>query len=559
MTKYVLFLFVFIFFCCSKKEELNKEPIDNSPILLEILKPETLGSAGIQLGARVLNLNSEKVIEHGFIIYNNQYQTIDSVVYSVSSNIKTGFNNYLIPSTNTFVEDYSYYVRYYVKTSDKYYYSQTLGFSPSFVKVNPIKDTTTAVGEKITITGDFKAVNNSYYITSNRDYSMDGEIIPFTLNSNKTQLTFEIPNRFKHGDWRNFMLESRITTSTFLARLVILGKIESPIINEYYYNDILRLRAPQVDFRNEIMPFQLIVGKKGFNYNIELSLVDILNEVQGTSFPWGYYNGVDTVYFDKKLIIKSPPANAFVFKQKFAHPNSTIDVDAFELEKHIPVFTGKNTLGDKDVYLKTIWSRNDKLTIGDVSEGEYAVNFSNKLFNYTSNDKIRIEKLKVNSISRTNTLTGEELEIFGNFIDNKMYWVGLGDGHGISFMANKGKINVDISQTVGNGSERIKVGYSNERNETFWVNTDFELSLSPITFTGFSPTSGNRDNGITLYGKGLGVARIYISGHLLFPDERGADFVKIYLPSYILPGKLKIAVFYNNQWLTVDQYYDYKY
>lgn len=559
MTKYALVLFVFIFFCCSRKEELNKEPIDKSPILLEILKPEILGSTGIQLGARVLNLNTEKIQEHGFVVYRSQYLTVDSLVYTVSSNIKTGFNNYLLDASSIGVADYYYSVKYYVKTSNNYYSSKSLSFVPSFVKANPMKDTTTYVGDRITITGDFRAVDDSYYIISYSENSIDGNTIPFNLNVDKTGLTFEIPNSFKHGDWRKFLLGNKNTLYTFLARLVVLGKLESPQSHEFYFNEILRLNASHVEFTNKKMPFQLIVGKNGFNYNTEMPLLDILNEVKGTSFDWGYFNGIDTVYFDEKLTIKPPPVNAFIFKQKVAHPNSTIDVDAFELEKHMSVFTGKNTLGDQDIHLQTIWSREDKLTIGDVAEGEYSVNFRNQLFNYTSAQKVRIEKLKVNSISKTKVINNEEVEISGNFIDNKMYRVALGNQYGGSIMATNGRLIFNALEGGGSGDSFLKVGYSNERNQTFWVNTDFKLSFYPISFTGFSPKVGNSNNSITLYGQGLASAQIYVSGHLLYPFEGGRDFIRIYLPSYILPGKHKIAVLYNNQWLTVDQYYEHQY
>jgi len=243
-NKLLLFLFLSLVWSCKKTENTrDEENPATSPIKLETLNPEIEGSKGVRFVGRVLNLNSDKIIEHGFVLYTKSSNRIDSTIHIISSPIQPGNNSLLLNDILKYDSYSNIEVKYFVKTSESYYSGEFRKFVPSYVTVVPHKDSFVQCGQLITVSGDFKNIDQSYKIYSRTISTQDMETIPYTLNNSKTEITFNIPNSLSHGDTRRYVMSNRIYADIFLGNLVVVGSISTPNINEYYYSDILRLPA----------------------------------------------------------------------------------------------------------------------------------------------------------------------------------------------------------------------------------------------------------------------------------------------------------------------------
>jgi len=203
---------------------------------------------------------------------------------------------------------------------------------------------------------------------------------------------------------------------------------------------------------------------------------------------------------------------------------------------------------------------NDELTIGDVPEGSYPVIFKNGIIDFTSSEEIRIEKLRISSISQKVVDYNHHIIIKGNFIDGQNYTV-ITNRTQYSTYASNGTITIIPANTNGNKLEIKNVGYSNSRGQNVMIdlNASLELIPIPIIFDGFYPKEGNYDTKVTLNGKGLFRGQVFVAGHWIPPIEITPTSLGILLPRVLLPGKYKIAIFYNNEWHTVDDHFEVKF
>jgi len=545
--------------CKKSTTDIAVEPIQNA-IELETLVPESMGSQGTKLLGRILALNSEKVTEHGFmLITSNGLNAADTVWLKITGQAVTGNNSLLTENLTVPPSGQPFRVQYYLQTKDKKYWANTIEFVPTPIKVKALEDSRVTIGQQLTVTGDFAKLDDTFRIYMRSQNSIAADPVPYTLNANKTSISFAVPQNLKHGNEIDFILADNRFMSSFLAKVSILGTLLPPETYEYNYVDIIRFNGQGLSSNTEV-PFQIIIGNKILPYSLEYHLSDLLSGQRGNEFRIGYFNGADTIIFPKKIKLNIPSESAFQFYNTFAHPGSTLRVDAANLDLYLPLSWDKSRikLAGKAAQLQILWGQDDNLTIGNVAEGSYPIEILTDIYNYTSTQKLRVEKLKATGISVGPVEPMGLIKVFGNFMEGQRYTVVEKGGSAYSNIARNGSLDV-YAMSNTKEFEIVKIGYGDDWTPTIWVDTNLKVAIKQATFTGISPLSGNYNTKINLQGQNLRGATVHIGENVLFPtiDDYGNAY--LYMPMYILPGKYKISIFQNGEWLTSDQYFELKY
>lgn len=545
---------------CKKSTTEPQVEVIQKGIELETLIPESLGSQGIKLLGRILALNSEKITEHGFMLITSKgLGAADTTWLKITDHAVAGNNSLLVKNLTIPTSGQAFRLQYYVQTKDKKYWANTSEFVPTPIIVNALEDSKVTLGQQLIVTGDFAKIDDTFRIYMRSKSSIAADPVPYTLNTNKTSISFAVPQNLKHGNEIDFILADNRYMSSFLAKVSVLGTLLPPETYEYTYNDVIRFYGQGLS-SNTDAPFQIIIGNKVLPYDVEYHLGDLLNGQRGKEFRIGYFNGADTIIFPKKIKLNIPSESAFQFYNTFAHPGSTLRVDAANLDQYLPLSWDKSriNLAGKTAQLQILWGQDDNLTIGNVAEGSYPIEIFTDLYNYTSTQKLRVEKLKPTGISAGPVEPMGLVKVFGNFMEGQRYTVVEKGGSGYDNIARNGSLDVyAISNTKE--FEIVKIGYSSDWNPPTWVDTSLKVAITATTFTGISPLSGNYNTRIDLHGKGLRGATVHIGENVLFPtiDDYGNAY--LYMPMYILPGKYKISIFQNGEWFTSEQFFELKY
>jgi len=545
---------------CSKDSETTPEKVESKPISLEVMTPQGFGSAGIKLMGRVLHLNEETVIEHGFLLAEKKtFENTQSIRLKINNKIQSGTNEMLFtdfPKTAV-----NYEIKYFIKTQNKEYLSKALEFQYIPITLEPFSERNVNQGDIIRVNGDFSKLSDDYYIAYYIENSMSAEAIPMQISADKKSLTFTISQRFGHGDEPSFVLTTNTSMPIYLGRVNVLAELLPPAEFVLNYRDYLTFTATGYKYSTK-KPFSIIVGSNSFSLktHTQTTVSDLVNGLKGNSFKFGYYNGLDTIYFSKPLTLSAPNSNDFYLRETSTHPNSSLRLSVYGLNEKMPLEASKTTLGSYPARVIPTWNGEDWLTVGEIPNGNYNIKFENDFFTYTPTEKITVKKLEVSSLSPSVIRDGELLTISGNFINGRTYRVYSNQGMATSEPAVNGKIEVYLDDEKGDQFDITQVGYYDEnlKKETL-INVSYHTELSPVTYTHFSPLKGNSSTAIKVYGEGIGRAMIFFDGKWMPAMEWGKGWASFSPYSGTLPGKYKIAVFHKNKWLTVDQVYEYVY
>ncbi|MFU1859384.1 hypothetical protein ACK8HY_20465 [Sphingobacterium sp. NGMCC 1.201703] len=545
---------------CKKSNTEPEVEVIQKGIELETLVPESLGSQGTKLLGRILALNSEKITEHGFMLITSKgLGAADTTWLKIIDQPVAGNNSLLIKNLTIPPSGQAFRLQYYVQTKDKKYWANTTEFLPTPIKVKALADSKVTIGQQLTVTGDFAKIDDTFRIYMRSQSSIAADPVPYTLNANKTSISFAVPHNLKHGNEIDFILADNRFMSSFLAKVSVIGTLSPPETYEFNYSDIIRFYGQGLS-SNTDAPFQIIIGNKVLPYSVEYHLSDLLSGQRGKEFRIGYFNGADTIIFPKKIKLNIPSESAFQFYNTFAHPGSTLRVDAANLDQYLPLSWDKSkvNLAGKIAQLQILWGQDDNLTIGNVAEGSYPIEILTDLYNYTSTQKLRVEKLKPTGISTGPVEPMALIKVFGNFMEGQRYTVVEKNGYTYDNIARNGSLEV---YAVSNTKEFqiVKIGYSSDWNPPTWIDTDLKVAIKSTTFTGISPLSGNYSTKISLQGQGLRGATVHIGENVLFPSIDDYGNAYLYMPMYILPGKYKISIFQNGEWFTSEQFFELKY
>ncbi|MBD1421976.1 IPT/TIG domain-containing protein [Sphingobacterium chuzhouense] len=554
--KYLIISLALLFFGGCKKES-NDPSIDAKPIALETLAPEVATGENIMLSGRILFLNGEKVLDHGFYL---KFRTFEgdtvSREYRMGNRVDPGKVNYRVPDISEILNPYYQYTFYfYVKTDKQLYRGADVTFGISNPNFGYHRGLYATIGEDVILMGNYKDLAASHGLYVGWDGLTE---IPFTLKNNKQTLTFKMPGGFSHGQEINFVLRDKDNQHNLVASLAsikVLATLTPPANYEYFFSDRLQLSGPGAP-RGGADNLWIIIGDKKVRYYNPLALNDLLSDASGTSFQLGYSNGRDTYIFPEKLKLKQPAADAFGFSHRHVHPKGITIGAGLELNNYGSIYNTSFSLGGKPASFSNHWTGVISVGIGDVPDGTYPLVVKGPILNYTSKKTIKVESLKISSVSPQKAYYLDPVMLRGNFVDGNTYFVKIDGEYRQTSRANNGQITFELPAVTGNAP--IEVGYNHSSDSEVIVQTGLTIDAPPSTFEDFTPKSGPPGTVVTLKGRGLGAGRIFFGDQNIYPFEYGSTQVKVEIPRIMTKGKKRLSVFFKTGWLTTSSYFEVK-
>lgn len=550
---YILWLVSLCFLVSCKKVEKVVETIpDTNPIRIETLINGNADESKITFSGRILYLNDESIIDHGFVVECQKYYdtSIKELVYSLGSMAKTGMITHTIQTPKEILNSNSVKYYYYIKTDKGIYKGETTSLLFYWPDIEYRDDIIAYANDKITITGNFEKVKDNYTLNINDDNNR--QEIPFTLGKDLKTLVFQLPANLTHGSRLSFILQNKayptgLYSSSLLATVKVVGKLNEPTNYNFMYNDKIMLTGPGLGGALK-EPFYILFGNRSFPYESEMNLINLTYGQPADKYTIGYFNGKDTVFFKQKIQIKQPLPNALYFNDTEFHPGGTgtfsgVDFSAFGQQD---LSTYK--VGNKSAYVSLNWTGIHKLTIGDLPEGEYTLSASSPFFKFTSEAKLRVKKLQVTGIDQNKGYYGNLFRINGNFKANASYQVRLGNQDASTVSVQNGQLTIAIPP-IAAGIYPISVGYHGSGGTEYMDKTKLNLEVLAPVFSDFYPKKGKAGDQITIVGKGIYYGMIYFGGRVVW-RESGEEEIKFTIPRDIsYKGKIEINLLFGDKWV----------
>lgn len=541
-----IIILLLLAFGCSKESDQNSTADSDKTIKLETLEVEAFYDEKVTLCGRVLSLNSEKIVEHGFVVESLGTVSPARKEFPVSATAALGKVTLTIsPADMDLRSRQSVSYQYYIKTQDNVFFGDKIPivFSPiSFIDQPGLQAT---IGETISVPGDFGKIDNSYILYVGRDNVLS---VPFRVDDGGRTLLFEMPSGFAHGTQLTFNLSKREQdVDTFLAQLAtvkVLGKLNPPESYDMYLSDYLRLSGPGVP-QGFAPGMSIIIGDQEVSYFYELALWDLLAQAKGREFQLGFSNGRDRIIFPQKVRIPSPGQDDFRFHESRVHPGSNTTGGRIDMLRY---GAASASIGGKLAGFTNMWNGVDNISVGMVEDGDYPLVLKGNILNYTSKSTIKVEKLRVSAVFPLKATLGDQVSLSGNFIDGKSYIVYLGGEYISSFRASGGQLTISLPNLT-KGDKAITVGYGESWDSAINIQTGLSVEVLPASFDDFYPKSGPPGTNITLKGKGIGSGQIHFGDEWVFPHAYGKDEVTVMVPYSVTKGKKRVSVRYFTGWL----------
>ncbi|WP_104383022.1 IPT/TIG domain-containing protein [Sphingobacterium sp. HMA12] len=550
---YILWLVSLCFlFSCKKVEKVVETIPDTNPIRIETLINDKANESTITFSGRILYLNDESILDHGFVIeYQNYYDTrIRELAYPLGPKVTTGKITHSIQTPSEILNANSIKYYYYIRTEKGIYKGESTSLLFYWHDIDYRDDIIASPDDKITINGNFEKIKDKYTLNINDDNNR--QEIPFTLGKDLKTLVFQMPANQTHGNRVSFVLQNKIHPSglygsTMLATVKVIGKLNEPTNYNFMYNDKITLTGPGI---GSVMkePFYILFGNRSFPYEPEMNLIHLTYGQPADNYTLGYFNGKDTVIFKQRIQIKQPLPSGLYFNDAEFHPGSTgnfsgVDFSAFGQQD---LTTYK--VGNKNAYVSSNWTGIHKLTIGDLPEGEYALSASSPFFKFTSQAKLRVKKLQVTGIEQNKGYYGNLVRINGNFRPNLSYQVKLGDQDASLVSLQNGQFSIVIPP-IAAGTYPISIGYHGSEGKEYMDKTNLNLEILAPVFSDFYPKKGKAGDQITIVGKGIYFGMIYFGGRLVW-RESGEEEIKFTIPRDITyKGKIEINLLFGDKWI----------
>lgn len=487
-------------------------------------------------------------------------------MFNIPSTVQSG-DNELIISKLPYPAGDKMSFQYYIKTNQAMYYANWVEFIYQPVDVDLSNQQDVVPGQEITISGDFNIMNDQYRLVHiiHIGSGINTEA-GYRLSEDKKLLSFTIPSDAVHGTVTECILYNDTqNTPINLGFFRVIGSLKQPEKRKYYYEESMNFSGKGLPYGESrvSMPFFIIVGNQTFRYLDKHPIYTLVNGQKGTSFRIGYYNGLDTTIFSERLELHIPPDDLILTDREMAHPHDSFGLNLVQLRKYIPIDNSFLSLGDWAIP-NSDWNESIILDTKNIPEGDYYFSFKNDIYHFTSKNKIVVQKLKINPQPPLEVNYDESIVLTGNFIEHKNYHIKAKDREVWVQPASKGKLTITPTSVVGATSHEGKqmeieqIGYANGRGHITWTNVNIKVDFRTVTYTGFSPLSGNRGTTITVYGNGIAASHIFMGGQQVRVYESGDGYASFSIPSSILPGKHKIAVYHQEGWLTHEQFFDLK-
>lgn len=558
--------FVLIFMLCNlfylsgcDKGKDTTAPISVTPLVLATLDVANVTTQSVVLSGEITSPNNETIVDVGFIFIRDYQSGVPNkeIEISLGKQVKAGeaIKHTYLPAEKFSIGDIHAYCLY-VKTEKSFYKGALKTFNVDGLVVDHHEIFLATIGEKITLTGDFSPLDNTYNLALN---GKERQIVSYVLNDTKTSLSFDLPSNLNalHGDEIDVVLvklkygAAELTRS--LAKVSILATILPPIKKRYALNDQINLSGTALPaYGSSTNGLQLLINGKPMDYQPYIAVSSLL-QLQSSSFQIGYKNGRDSIIFPDPIEINMPDLSTLTYKSSFFHPFSYISTSPFLFYNYF----GGDAQYFLDQYpMEPRWADGIyyNFFIEDVPEGSY--NFKAKTYGYTFEmpGKVNIKKLSWTAIPTDVKAIGDKVRIKGNFIPDFQYVILLDGGSDNYYYGQDGYLDVDITPLFV-GRKQMEIGYYS-MSGTFisggkqWVETtDFKIDKA-------YPLKGYPGEIITIEGKGIKfVDAILFGNHVIpYPTVINDNKIQVTAPNLPVTGQVRMSISVYNK---LYQYPDY--
>lgn len=561
LQKAVILCSTIIFLLSSCKKEVIIVQPDKNATEIVLLLPESTTSNNLTLAAEVSYLNNNDIVlSHGFLVDGISGETYINKEYPISTDLKPGRFTFEVPDPDIYKEGFSYIYKYFVKTDKGLYTSKFSSFSMVNLKVETKRSITTTAGETITVDGDFMNVEGNYDLVYSY-YTYQEFKIPFEIINSGKNIRFTVPEGLDHGTNVTFRLinkdDKKPYSGAIVAEASIIGTLPIPNTYVYFIDDLVDIPYESKEYygNNELKVF---VGNVFLKYSNYLRIIDFVSDQKGKTFPMGYTNGRDTITFPEPLRLIEPDPDDFSLTQEYVHPGTKFEVTGPDPEKFN--FYGYVTVGGKvaDYFKRDNGSEKRDLNIGDIPEGDYAMEMNNNHFSYKSKNKIKVRNVRILSSSQSICYTGDIIKLKGAFIKGKSYGITLDqDKHAAAMCNVNGEIDFEVP-LMKPGSYQIKVGYSSEMGaQKSYTSNHYPLEIKKTSISSMYPLQATSGSLITIDGRGLKGFNVRIGDLDLRQVVSQNDKIQFEIPANLPKGRYMVTIGYstfmsNDTILTAD-------
>ncbi|MBD1421978.1 hypothetical protein [Sphingobacterium chuzhouense] len=548
--------FLLLLICCKKVEEVH---IAHQPILLETTPISDVTTNAVTLNGKINQRNHEKIIDVGFLLYEiSERPTTPKEISVGSKTFEAGSIAYTYTSEIPFQPMASYAYLFYVRTESGFYKGESVHFQIDDFRVETLEKQKATLGSTIHIQGDFTSLEDGFKVFT------DQTNLAFTLSEDKHTLYLKLPEQgYIHGNVVEIALQWQSKNRTYpytrsLGSVEIVATLDPLDKIAYGLSDPIRLTGkglPTYAYQN----FYLLVDGEAVPYSNPFYIrnVDIL---RGSSFRLGYYNGVDSIYFDDPITLIPPTADLAKFNARQVHPGDVLTVNGLDRYRYFNNKIEGLALGQYPVEIAYQNYEVLYISVGDTPEGVYPLVVQSPYYTYTSTEKIEVKKFYWDKANVNKVYYDDVVTLRGSFIASRSYRVQFNGSsqHIFYYPAKNGELQMKVP-LLPPGNYTFKVDYYDDFNSHVVIGTEQDIEVLHPIIEDFSPRYGYPGDLITVKGKGLAQAsHLSVDGKWVYAMHLDNGDVQFMVPGFLPAGKVAISAEFSNFKTTADQLLEIK-
>ncbi|WP_156167575.1 IPT/TIG domain-containing protein [Sphingobacterium sp. Ag1] len=543
---YCVFLIALTLASCEKTETIdNSNPV---AIELETLEVKIMSESEIQFVGNISSLNKEEILDVGFMLYDLSKDPQNPIEISMGKEAaKVGKIVYDYKAKANFIMGQTYGFSFYVKTKKAFYKGVQNSFSVDLIQIDGDNIRYAKIGQKAAIKGDFAQLNRNYVISLDAESS---ETVPFEISKDNSELSFVLPATNKnHGQSLEIYLLHKKENGLNqyrrkLLTLKLLGTVNRPLPNTYYYGDVLPLSGIGIE-KPVTGTLKVVMNGKSVEYNPALTFADF-GPFKGNTIQWAIDYGNEVVEFAEPLQLKAPSLSHLKFEPNGYHPSGIIIIHDFDFSKYYGTTLPEIRVGTHKITDAHFSDQSLIFDLKGLPEGRYPLEFVSPMYSVKSDMMIVVKNFILNPLPRKEVYQLDQMTLTGAFIPNQWYVLSIGPSSEIFEAKSATEIDIKIPR-VTPGDYKLKLEDAPAQ----------DIKILDPQFTDVSPKTVSVGQNITISGKGLNdVDMVFLNNYAFFPSHINGETIQIPIPYTVLPGKYKLMLRfnYNNKDLATNQY-----
>lgn len=543
---YCVFLIALTLASCEKTETIdNSNPV---AIELETLEAKIMSESEIQFVGNISSLNKEEILDMGFMLYDLSKDPQNPIEISMGKEAtKVGKIAYDYKAKTNFIVGQTYGFSFYVKTKKAFYKGKQNSFSVDLIQIDGDNIRYAKIGQKVAIKGDFAQLNRNYVISLGAEST---ETVPFEISKDNSELSFMLPATNKnHGQSLEIYLLHKKENGLNqyrrkLLTLKLLGTVNRPLPNTYYYGDVLPLSGIGIE-KPVTGTLKVVMNGKSMEYNPALTFADF-GPFKGNTIKWAIDYGNEVVEFAEPLQLKVPSLSHLKFEPNGYHPSGIIIIHDFDFYKYYGTTLPEIRVGTHKITDAHFGDQSLIFDLKGLPEGRYPLEFVSPMYSVKSDMMIVVKNFILNPLPRKEVYHLDQMTLTGAFIPGQWYVLSIGQSSEIFEAKSATEIDIKIPR-VPPGDYKLKLEDAPEQ----------DIKILDPQFTDVSPKTVSVGQNITISGKGLNdVDMVFLNNYAFFPSHINGETIQIPIPYTVLPGKYKLMLRfnYNNKDLATNQY-----